>query len=131
MNIVFPLKNRYFPSKFTESPAKGAQTSNLRWSLVETQTCSYCDIGKKNLWFYYIFSFYLLLWPGCSSKLSCFKRLWSCPFLKNFAPQCETACGRPVFYILYMNNFIRRPGWKSAQMYLLFCNPYDFICSTF
>ena len=29
---------------------------------------------------------YLLLWPGSCSKLSCFRRPWSCPFLKNLRP---------------------------------------------
>ena len=31
MNITFPFKNIYIPRKFTESAAKGTQTSNQRW----------------------------------------------------------------------------------------------------
>ena len=42
--------------------------------------------GKKNLRFCNILPFYLVLWPGSCSKLNCFKRPWSCSFLKNLCP---------------------------------------------
>ena len=29
---------------------------------------------------------FLVLWPESCCKLSCFKRPWSCPFLKSFCP---------------------------------------------
>ena len=35
-NIGFQLKNRFFPRQFTESTAKGTQTTNQRCSSVET-----------------------------------------------------------------------------------------------
>ena len=75
------------------------QTWNQRWSSVETQTCWYCGIGKKNLWLYYIFSLYLLLWPGSCSKWSCMKRRWSCLFWNILPPQCERVCGGPISYM--------------------------------
>ena len=39
MNIAFSFKNRHFPTKFTESAAKGTETSNQGCSSGETQTC--------------------------------------------------------------------------------------------
>ena len=43
-------------------------------------------------------------------------------FWEILPPDRERSCGRLDFYILYMNNFTRRDGWKSTYMYLLFCN---------
>ena len=42
--------------------------------------------GNKNFWFYNVSFCYVLLWPGSCSKLSCFKRPWSCLVLKNLLP---------------------------------------------
>ena len=75
------------------------QTWNQRWSSVETQTCWYCSFGKKNLWFYYIFSFYLVYDLDLVLNEVAWNGLEVALFWKILPPQCERVCGGSISYI--------------------------------
>ena len=56
MNIAFQLKNRYFPRKFTESAAKGTQTTSQMCSLAETRHF----MVYVNIYIYDIYDIYMI-----------------------------------------------------------------------
>ena len=85
MKVAFQLKNKYFPTKLTESAAKETETLNRRCSSVETRHFTECIIYYIIIYYIYIYIYIACLLTWICSKLCCFKRPWNCPFLKHFA----------------------------------------------
>ena len=86
----------------------------------------YIRLWYKNPRFCNILSFYIVLWPGFCSKLSYFKRPWSCPFLKNLCHLNVKECAEGLvehFHILHFTKHLRHyiiidHKWKLLTSYI-------------